>query len=68
MAARRVGKVLRTAGFLISPKSMLEPVRVLHFIGKQFDVAAMAVENKPGVIAGAVTLWLLGNACSRLSS
>ena len=63
-----MGRVLRAAGFLISPKSVLEPVRVLDLIGKQFDAAAMTVENKPGVIGGVVALWLLGIARNRLSS
>ena len=68
VAARRVGRVLRAAGPLISRKSVLEPVRVLDFIGKQFDAAAMTMENKLGVIGRAVALCLLGIARNRLSS
>ena len=60
VAAHRVSRVLGRAGFLISPKSVMEPVRTLDFIGKQFAAAAMSVENKPGVIGGVVALCLLG--------
>ena len=67
VAARFVGQVLGKAGFLISPKSVLELVRTLHFVGKQCAVAAMTVENKPGVIGGVVALWLLGIVQNRLS-
>ena len=68
VAARRVGRVLSKVGFLISPKSVLDPVRTLNFIGKQFAAAAMTVENKPGVIGGVVALWLLGIVQNKLSS
>ena len=56
-AARRVSRVLGRAGILISPKSVIEPVRALDFIGKQFSAATMTVENKLGVIGGVVALW-----------
>ena len=68
VAARRVSRVLGRAGFLISPKSVIEPVRTLDFIGKQFSAAAMTVENKPGVIGGVVALWLLGIVPNMLSA
>ena len=68
VAARRVSRVLGRAGFLISPKSVIEPVRTLDFIGKQFSAAAMTVEKKPGVIGGVVALWLLGVVQNRLSA
>ena len=68
VAARRVSRVLGRAGFLISPKSVIEPVRTLDFIGKQFSAAAMTVENKPGIIGGIVALWLLGIVQNRLSA
>ena len=67
VAARRVSRVLGKAGFLISPKSVIERVRTLDFIGKQFAAAAMTVENKPGVIGGVVALWLFGIVQNRLS-
>ena len=63
-----MSRVLGKAGFLISPKSVIEPVRTLDFIGKQFAAAAMTVENKPGVIGGVVALWLLGIVQNRLSA
>ena len=68
VAARRVSRVLGQAGFLISPKSVIEPVRALDFIGKQFSAPAMTVENKPGIIGGVVALWLLGIVQNRLSA
>ena len=68
VAASRVSRVLGRAGFLISPKSVIEPVQTLDFIGKQFSAAAMTVENKPGVIAGVVALSLLGIVQNRLSA
>ena len=67
-AARRVRRILGRAGFLISPKSVVEPVRTLEFIGKQFSAAAMTVENMPGVIGGVVALCLLGVVQNRLSA
>ena len=36
VAARRVSRVLGRAGFLISPKSVIERVRTLDFIGSSF--------------------------------
>ena len=68
VAARRVSRVLGKAGFLISPKSVMEPVRTLDFIGKQFAATAMTVENKPGVIGGVIAPWLLGIVQNRLSA
>ena len=68
VAARRVSRVLGKARFLIGPKIVIEPVRTLDFIGKQFAAAAMTVENKPGVIGGVVALWLSGIVQNRLSS
>ena len=68
IAARRVSRVLGKAVFLISPKSVIEPVRTLDFIGKQFSAATMTVENKPRVIGAAVALWLLGIVSNRLSA
>ena len=67
-ATRRVSRVFGRAGFLISPKSVIEPARTLDFIGKQFSAAAMTVDNKPGVIGGVVALWLLGIVQNRLSA
>ena len=68
VAARRVSGVLGRAGFLISPKSVIERVRTLDFIGKQFSAATMTVENEAGVIGGVVALWLLGVVQNRLSA
>ena len=68
VAARRVSRVFGKAGFLISPKSVIEPVRSLDFIGKQFSAAALTVENKPGIIGGVVALLLLGIVQNRLSA
>ena len=70
VAARRAepSRVLGKAGFLISPKSVIEPVRTLDFIGKQFSAAAMTVENKPGILGGVMALWLLGIVQNRLSA
>ena len=68
VAVRRVSRVLGKAAFLISPKSVIEPVRSLDFIGKQFSAAALTVENKPGIIGGVVALPLLGIVQNRLSA
>ena len=68
VAARRVSRVLGKAGFLISPKSAIEPVRSLDFFGKQFSAAALTVENKPGIIGGVVALPLLGIVQNRPSA
>ena len=60
VAALHVSCVLGKAGFLISFKSVIEPVQDLDFIGKQLAAAAMTVENKLGVVCGAVALCFLG--------
>ena len=51
VAARLVSRVLGKAGFLISPKSVVEPVRTLDFIGKHFSAAAMTV------VGSLVCMW-----------
>ena len=68
VATRRVSRVLGKAGFVISPKSVIEHVRTLDSIGKQFSAVAMTVENKPGIIGGVVALCLLGIVQNRLSA
>ena len=68
VAARRVSRVFGKAGLVISPKSVVEPVRTLDFIGKQFAAATMTVENKPGVNGGVIALWLLGMVQNRLGT
>ena len=50
----------------MSPKSVVEPVRILHFMGKQFSATTMTVEKKIGVIGGVVSIWLLGILQNRL--
>ena len=56
---RRVRQRLQRVGFVISQKSVTEPARDLHFVGKVFGIKRGTLENRPGMLRGLVRLWLL---------
>ena len=49
---------LRVAGFLISPKSLLDPVPATTFIGKHIDAPLGTISALPAYYAGVVLQWL----------
>jgi hypothetical protein len=49
---------LRSAGFLISPKSILEPQPSTTFIGKHISPALGTIANLPAYYAGVILQWL----------
>jgi hypothetical protein len=49
---------LQSAGFLLSPKSNLEPQASAIFIGKRIDAARGTISNLPAYYAGVVFQWL----------
>ena len=51
---RTVAWKLRRAGFIISPKSVMEPQRELDFVGKQLRPRSCEMANKPGTLAAAL--------------
>ena len=58
-AVRRARHRLKRVGFIISPKSVMEPSRQLDFVGKVFDLGSGTLENRPRMLRGLVHLWLL---------
>ena len=46
-------------GCLISPKSVLEPVQSLHWLGKHFDLVSGRITNTGGALEVAVAKWLV---------
>lgn len=49
---------LRSAGFLISPKSLLDPQPSTTFIGKHIDASLGTISALPAYYAGVVLQWL----------
>ena len=60
-------KLLVDKGFLISPKSVLAPVRSLAWLGKQCDLVSGSISNLGGAMAVAVAkrLVLAPGLCTR---
>ena len=58
-AVRRAKHRLQCVGFVICPKSVMEPSRNLDFVGKVFDLRSDTLEHRPGMLRGLVRLWLL---------
>ena len=59
IAVRRAKHKLQRVGFIVSPKSVMEPSRSLYFVGKVFDLSSGTPENRLGMLRGLVRLWLL---------
>ena len=57
-AMRTVDSKLRRTGFIISPKSVLQPKRDLDFVGKQLRPRECEMAHKPGALAAALRAWL----------
>ena len=50
-AVRRLRGGLQRARFVVSPKSSMEPTRVLDFVGKIFDTKRRRMENGKGMVS-----------------
>ena len=57
-AVRRLRGRLQRALFVVSPKSSLEPTRVLDFVGKIFDTKRRRMEIRKGMVTALVRSWL----------
>ena len=57
-AVRRLRGRLQRARFVVSPKSSLEPTRVLDFVGKIFDTKRRRMENRKGMVTALLRSWL----------
>ena len=55
-AVRRLRGRLQRARFVVSPKSSLEPTRVLDFVGKIFDTKRRRMENRKGMVTALLRL------------
>ena len=66
-AIRKAAAALRDAGFIISPKSEMEPSTEITFLGKRLDSVARSITNTSGMLVlhaalGASAGWRAGNA------
>ena len=59
-ALRNIVHKLRSAGFIISPKSETTPSQRLSFIGKRIDSRQGSIANSPEAVAAALRIWLRG--------
>ena len=57
-AVRRLRGRLQRARFVVSPKSSLEPTRVLTFVGKIFDTKRRRMEKRKGMMTTLLRSWL----------
>ena len=57
-AVRRLRGRLQRARFVVSPRSNLEPTRVLDFVGKIFDTKRRRMENRKGMVTTLLRSWL----------
>ena len=57
-AAHRLWGKLQRARFVVSPKSSLEPTRVLDFVGKIFDTRRRRMDNRKGMVTALLRRWL----------
>ena len=57
-AVRRLSGKLQRARFVVSPKSSLEPTRVLDFVGEIFDTQRRRMENRKGTVTALLRSWL----------
>ena len=55
---RKTVHKLRSAGFIISPKSETTPSQRLSFIGKRIDSRQGSIANSPEAVAAALRIWL----------
>ena len=49
---------VRESGFLVSPKSTLDPTDSLHCLGKFFDVGRGVITNTQFALAKLVLVWI----------
>ena len=63
--AQRVATALRDAGFIISPKSELEPATCITFFGKRLDSVRRSISNTVDIFLKQGAGKLLGNTSSQ---
>ena len=63
---QRVAAALRDAGFIISPKSELEPSTCITFLGKRLDSVRRSVSNSVDMLKATLRLWLQGVGTGRM--
>ena len=61
-----VAAALRDAGFIISPKSELEPSTCITFLGKRLDSVMRSVSNSVDMLKATLRLWLQGVGTGRM--
>ena len=57
-AMRRLRGRLQKARFVVSPKSSLEPTRVLDFVATIFDTERRRMENRKEMVTALLRSWL----------
>ena len=63
---QRVAAALPDAGFIISPKSELEPSTCITFLGKRLDSVKGFVSNSVDMLKATLRLWLQGVGTGRM--
>ena len=63
---QRVAAALRDAGFIISPKTELEPSTCITFLGKRLDSVRRSVSNSVDMLKATLRLWLQGVGTGRM--
>ena len=61
-----VAAALRDAGFIISPKSELEPSTCITFLGKRLDSVSRSISNSVDMHKATLRLWLQGVGTGRM--
>ena len=57
-AGRRLWTLLEGDGWLCSPKSQLEPMTVIDWMGKELDGQSWSMQSSAGYVAGMVNMWI----------
>ena len=64
--AQRVVEALQNAGFIISPKSELEPATCITFLGKRLDSVRRSISNSVDMLKATLRMWLRGVGTGRM--
>ena len=64
--AQRVAAALQSAGFMISPKSELEPATCITFLGKRLDSVRRSISNRVEMLEATLPMWLKGVGTGRM--
>ena len=61
-----MAEALQSAGFIISPKSELEPATCITFLGKQLDSVCHSISNSADMLKATLRMWLRGVGTGRM--